>query len=91
MAMGKAAAMGGNARWRAAVITMNGGSKIAIDSGSGNGQQRHNGWRNGEAIATGDGTATAMTATMTQKLLAAVVATTTTMTADAVGGMATTG
>jgi hypothetical protein len=34
--MGKAAAMGGNARWMAAVITMDSGSKIAMDGGSGN-------------------------------------------------------
>jgi hypothetical protein len=33
--MGKAAAMGGDARWMAAVITMDGSSKIAMDSGSG--------------------------------------------------------
>ncbi len=33
--MGKAAAMGGNARWTAVVITMDGGSKIAMDGGSG--------------------------------------------------------
>jgi hypothetical protein len=34
--MGKAVAMEGNARWMAAVITMDGGSKITIDGGSGN-------------------------------------------------------
>ncbi len=33
--MGKAAAMGGKARWTAVVITMDGSSKIAMDCGSG--------------------------------------------------------
>jgi hypothetical protein len=33
--MGKAEAMGGDARWMAAVITMDGGSKIAMDGSSG--------------------------------------------------------
>jgi hypothetical protein len=32
--MGKAAAMGGDARWTAAVITMDGGSKIVMDGSS---------------------------------------------------------
>jgi hypothetical protein len=35
-AMGKAAMIGGEARWTATVITMDGGSKIAMDGGSGN-------------------------------------------------------
>ncbi len=87
--MGKAAAIGGDTRRTTAVITMDDGNKIAMDSGSGNGQQWHNGWWNGKAIAMGDGTAMARTATMTQKLVAAA-RTTTTMTANAVGGMATT-
>ncbi len=34
-AMGKAVAMGGNARWKAAVIRMDGGREIAMDSGRG--------------------------------------------------------
>ncbi len=34
--MGKAAAMGGNARWTAVVIRMDGGSEIAMDSSIGN-------------------------------------------------------
>jgi hypothetical protein len=35
-AIGKAAMMGGNASWMAAVITMDSSSKIAMDGGSGN-------------------------------------------------------
>jgi hypothetical protein len=38
---------------------MHNGGKIAIDGGIGNGQRRHNGRHNGEAIATGDGIAAA--------------------------------
>jgi hypothetical protein len=82
--------MGGNARWMAAVITMDGGSKIAMDGGSCERQQQHNGWWNSKAITMGVGTATATTVTMTQKLAAAVAMVTMTMTADSVGGMATT-
>jgi hypothetical protein len=51
---GQSGAMGGNTRWTAAVIMMDGGSKIAMDGSSGNEQQRHNGWRNGEAITIGN-------------------------------------
>ncbi len=68
---------------------MDGGSKIVMDDGSGDGQQWHNGCQNGKAIAMGDGTAMATTATMTQKSAVAVAATTMT-TANAVGRMATT-
>ncbi len=87
---GQSSAMGGNARWMAAVIMMDGSSEFEMDGGSGNGQQRHNGWWNSKAITMGDGTATAMTAMMTQKL-AVAGATTTIMTVDAVGGMGATG
>ncbi len=45
--------MGGNARWTTAAIRMDGSSKIMMDSGSGNGQQRRNGRPNGETIAMG--------------------------------------
>ncbi len=34
--MGKAAAMGGNVRWMAVMITMDSSSKIAMDGGRGN-------------------------------------------------------
>jgi hypothetical protein len=88
---GQSGVMGGNARWIAAVIMMHGGSKIAMNGSSGDGQQRHNGWQNGKAIAMGDGTATAITATMTQKLAAAVATTMTTTAVDAVGRLAITG
>jgi hypothetical protein len=101
--------MGGNARWTAAAIRMDGGGKITMDSSSGDGQGQRNGRRNGngdskiamgnssgdgqqwhnglwnsEAIMVGDVMAMATTATMTEKL-AAVAATTMTMTADVVG------
>jgi hypothetical protein len=34
--------MGGNARWTAVAIRMDGGGEIKMDRCSGNGQQRHN-------------------------------------------------
>ncbi len=82
--------IGGNVRWTAAGITMDDGSKIAIDGGSGHGQQRHNGWQTGKAIAMGNGMAMATTAMMTQKLAAVAATTTMTTTADVVGRMAST-
>ncbi len=58
--------MEGYTRWTAAVITMDGGSKIAMDGGSkiamdgssSDGQQRYNGQQNSELIAMDDGMAT---------------------------------
>jgi hypothetical protein len=49
--------MGSNARWTAAAITMDGGSMIAMGSGSGNGQWWRNECQVGEAVAMGNGTA----------------------------------
>ncbi len=40
--------MGGNARWMAAAIRMDGGGKIKMDSGSGDGKWQCNGRRNGK-------------------------------------------
>ncbi len=54
---GRSGAMGGDARWRAAAITMHSGGKILVDNGSGNGQWRSNGRWDGEGITIGDGTA----------------------------------
>jgi hypothetical protein len=45
--------MGGNARWTAVAIRMDGTGKIKMDGGSGDGQQRCNGRRNGETNAMG--------------------------------------
>jgi hypothetical protein len=45
--------MGGNARWTAAAVRMDGGGKIKMDGGSGDEQRRHNGQRNGETNAMG--------------------------------------
>jgi hypothetical protein len=45
--------MGGEARWTAVAIGMDGGGKIKMDGGSGDGQRRRNGRRNGETIAMG--------------------------------------
>ena len=45
--------MGGNARWTAAVIRMDGGSKIKTDGGSGDGQRRRNGRRTSETNPMG--------------------------------------
>jgi hypothetical protein len=45
--------MGGNARWMAAAVRMDGGSKIKMDGGSGNGQWRCNWQRNGKTNAMG--------------------------------------
>ncbi len=47
-------AMGGNARWMAAAIMMDGGGMIAMDGGSGNGQWRCNGWHDNRMIAMGN-------------------------------------
>ncbi len=52
-------ANGGNARWPAAAITMDGGGKIAMEGGSSDGQRQHNGRRDGKAIAIGNGIAVA--------------------------------
>ncbi len=51
--------MGGDARWTAVAIRMDGGSVITMDGSSGNGQQRRNGQWDGKAIAMGDGTVVA--------------------------------
>jgi hypothetical protein len=77
---GQSSAMGGKARWTAAVITMDGGSKIAMDGSSDNGQQQHNGWWNSKGIAMGNETAMVTTATITQKLAAVAAAAAATMT-----------
>jgi hypothetical protein len=45
--------MGGNARWTAVAIRMDGDSKIKMDGGSGDGQRRCNGQRNGETNTMG--------------------------------------
>jgi hypothetical protein len=45
--------MGGDARWMAAAIRMDGGGEIKMDGGSGNGQRRCNGRRNGETNPMG--------------------------------------
>ncbi len=45
--------MGGDARWTEAAIRMNGGGKIKMDSGSGDGQRRRKGRRNGKSNAMG--------------------------------------
>jgi hypothetical protein len=58
-------AVGGDARRMAAAVTMDGSSKITMDSGSSNGQWRRNGWQNNEAILMGDGISMARMATMT--------------------------
>jgi hypothetical protein len=41
----------------AAAIGMDGSGKISMDGSSGDGQQRHNGWRDSKAIAMGNGMA----------------------------------
>jgi hypothetical protein len=46
--------IGGNARWTAVAIAMDGGGKIAMDSGSSNGQWRHNGWRDSGVTGMGN-------------------------------------
>ncbi len=45
--------MGGNARWTAAAIRMDGSGKMKMDGGSGDGQRRCNGRQNGETNAMG--------------------------------------
>ncbi len=55
----RSSAMGGEARWMAAAIMMDGGGVIAMDCSSGDGQQWRNGWRDGKAIAMGSGMAAA--------------------------------
>ncbi len=45
--------MGGNARWMAAAIRMDGGGKIKMDGGSGDGQWWRNGQQNGKTNAIG--------------------------------------
>ncbi len=45
--------MGGNARWMAVAIRMDGGGKIKMDGGSGDGQLWRNGRRNSETNAMG--------------------------------------
>ncbi len=49
--------IGGNTRWMAAAIAMDGGGKIAMDSSSSNGEWRHNGWRDSGVIGMGNGMA----------------------------------
>jgi hypothetical protein len=45
--------MGGNARWTAVVIKMDGSGEIKMDGTSGNGQRRHNGWQNSKTNPMG--------------------------------------
>ncbi len=45
--------MGGNARWMAVAIRIDGGSKIKKDGGSGDGQRWCNGQQNGKTNAMG--------------------------------------
>ncbi len=45
--------MGGDARWTAAAIRMDGGGEIKMDGGSGDGQRWRNGQWNGETNAMG--------------------------------------
>ncbi len=45
--------MGGEARWMAAAIRMDGSGKIKMDGGIGNGQRWCNGQRNGKTNAMG--------------------------------------
>ncbi len=51
--------MGGNARWTAVAITMDGGGMIVMDGGSGNGQCWRNRPQDGGVITMGNGTAVA--------------------------------
>ncbi len=56
----RGSAIGGNARWMVATITMDGSSVIAMDVGSGDGQRlQRNGQQDGGAIAMGDETVAA--------------------------------
>ncbi len=55
----RSSAIGGNARWMAAAITMDGGGMIAMDGGSGDGQRRRNGRWDVKAIRMSNGTAAA--------------------------------
>jgi hypothetical protein len=55
----RSSAIGGNMRWTAVATTIDGGNKIVMDGGSGDGQQRRNGQRDGKAIAMGNGMAVA--------------------------------
>jgi hypothetical protein len=55
----RSGAMGGDTRWMAAAITMKGGSKIAMDGGSGDRQWWSNGQRDRSVIAIGNETAAA--------------------------------
>jgi hypothetical protein len=50
-------AMGGDVRWMAAGITMDGGGVIVMNGSSSDGQRRCNEQRDGKAIAMGNGTA----------------------------------
>ncbi len=51
--------MGGNARWTAAAITMDGSGVTTMDGSSGDGQQRRNGRQDSGVIAMGNGMAAA--------------------------------
>ncbi len=47
--------IGGDARWNAAAITMDGGGMSAMDGSSSDGQQQqHYGWQDSRAIAMGN-------------------------------------
>ncbi len=52
-------AIGGNARWMAVAIMVDGSGKMAMDSGSGDEQWGHNGRQDGKEITMGNGTAVA--------------------------------
>ncbi len=51
--------MGGDVRWTAVAIMMDGSGKIMMDSGSGNGQPWCNGQQDSKAITIGNGTVAA--------------------------------
>jgi hypothetical protein len=51
----RSGSMGGNARWMAVAITMDGGGAIAIDGGNGDGQRQCNGQWDSKLIAMGNG------------------------------------
>jgi hypothetical protein len=56
----RSGAIGGDIRLTTAVITIDGGGMIAMDGGSGDGQQwQHSGWQDGRVIAMGNETAAA--------------------------------
>jgi hypothetical protein len=55
----RSSAMGGDARWMAEAIMMDGGGVIAMDTSSGDGQRQQNGQLDGKAIVIGNGMAAA--------------------------------